>query len=189
MSVAARVSQAPAGWLALILRFVEINIGSGSRFLSIRGKTYLLFLHTFLTIFLLHFIFVKRQFFRNHFTVRPRNRNGETPMDEHNCEPGASNQSGDFQPEIWRWFKDCWHWSRCEVEVAQLMLSGPPEKHIARAMGIEKTTLHDHVKQIFRKTGVHNRVEFTYKLFLRYIQLREANVARSDARTAIRRRV
>lgn len=43
--------------------------------------------------------------------------------------------------------------------VLHLLLKGQPEKEIAHELGLAAPTVHDYVKQIFRRLGVHSRSE------------------------------
>lgn len=56
--------------------------------------------------------------------------------------------------------------TRREHEVLALLSKGHVDKEIARSLGISGWTVHEHIKRIFEKLGVHSRLEAT----LAYLQ-------------------
>ena len=59
------------------------------------------------------------------------------------------------------------------------MFLGWEEKRVARAMAMKRPTLHSHIKDIFRKTRVHSRAEFSHKLIICYLQRQKGIAADS----------
>jgi DNA-binding NarL/FixJ family response regulator len=60
------------------------------------------------------------------------------------------------------------HWDELtdrEKEVAHLLKTGLPNKEIARKLDISPATIHFHMKQIFNKLHVNDRVEAQFKLW------------------------
>ena len=52
-----------------------------------------------------------------------------------------------------------------EHEVLALLSKGHPDKLIAELLRLSTFTVHGHVRNIFEKLGVHNRVEAVVKYF------------------------
>ncbi len=70
-----------------------------------------------------------------------------------------------------------------EREVAQQVLLGRPTTEAARALGMSPFTFQDHLKSVFRKTGVQSRQEFTANLFFRqYLPRLAAPTLSTDGR-------
>lgn len=61
-------------------------------------------------------------------------------------------------------FKDRYQLSRREIEVAELVLRGYRNSHIATALGITPATTKKHLSRIFEKVGVDSRARLTSKL-------------------------
>jgi DNA-binding CsgD family transcriptional regulator len=61
-------------------------------------------------------------------------------------------------------FKDRYHLSRREIEVAELVLRGYRNSHIAATLGITPATTKKHLSRIFEKVGVDSRAQLTSKL-------------------------
>jgi DNA-binding CsgD family transcriptional regulator len=55
-----------------------------------------------------------------------------------------------------------------EQQVAQLVLRGRATRDIAAALHITEDTVQDHLKAVFRKTGVHSRGELVSAIFTRH---------------------
>lgn len=51
-----------------------------------------------------------------------------------------------------------------EADVAQLVLDGHPTLNIAACLGVKESTVRTHMKGLFRKLSVHNRVELAMRL-------------------------
>jgi DNA-binding NarL/FixJ family response regulator len=51
-----------------------------------------------------------------------------------------------------------------EAEVAKLAIRGYSTLNIAQKLNISEHTVHSHLKKVFRKLGVKNRAELTYKI-------------------------
>jgi len=49
--------------------------------------------------------------------------------------------------------------TRRELEIAQAVAHGLPDKGIAQTLGISTRTVSCHLRRIYRKTGVHSRME------------------------------
>jgi two-component system, NarL family, nitrate/nitrite response regulator NarL len=65
------------------------------------------------------------------------------------------------------------HLTEREMEILRLMQEGLPNKSISRRLGIELSTVKNHVHSILAKLGVHNRGE-AISLLYRYENLRGA---------------
>ena len=61
-------------------------------------------------------------------------------------------------------FKDRYRLSRREMEVAELVLRGYRNSHIAARLGITPATTKKHLSRIFEKVGVDSRARLTSKL-------------------------
>jgi DNA-binding CsgD family transcriptional regulator len=61
-------------------------------------------------------------------------------------------------------FKDRYQLSRREMEVAELMLRGYRNSHIATTLGITPATTKKHLSRIFEKVGVDSRARLASKL-------------------------
>jgi len=61
-------------------------------------------------------------------------------------------------------FKDRYQLSRREIEVAELVLRGYRNSHIASTLGITPATTKKHLSRIFEKVGVDSRAQLTSKL-------------------------
>ena len=61
-------------------------------------------------------------------------------------------------------FKDRYQLSRREIEVAELVLRGYRNSHIAATLGITPATTKKHLSRIFEKVGVDSRAQLTSKL-------------------------
>ena len=61
-------------------------------------------------------------------------------------------------------FKDRYHLSRREIEVAELVLRGYRNDHIAATLGITSATTKKHLSRIFEKVGVDSRAQLASKL-------------------------
>ena len=61
-------------------------------------------------------------------------------------------------------FKDRYHLSRREIEVAELVLRGYRNDHIASTLGITSATTKKHLSRIFEKVGVDSRAQLASKL-------------------------
>jgi len=61
-------------------------------------------------------------------------------------------------------FKDRYRLSRREIEVAELVLRGYRNRHIAAALGITPATTKKHLSRIFEKTGVDSRAQLASRL-------------------------
>lgn len=61
-------------------------------------------------------------------------------------------------------FKDRYRLSRRETQVAELVLRGHRNSHIAAALGIAPATIKKHLSSIFDKVGVTSRAQLTSKL-------------------------
>jgi pSer/pThr/pTyr-binding forkhead associated (FHA) protein len=55
--------------------------------------------------------------------------------------------------------------SEAQRKVFDLLLTGDPEKTIARMLELSQHTVHNHVKAILRSFGVHSRVELLARVF------------------------
>ena len=49
--------------------------------------------------------------------------------------------------------------SRRQIDVLDLLLTGRSEKEIAERVGLSRHTIHDHIKDIYSRIGVHSRPE------------------------------
>lgn len=56
--------------------------------------------------------------------------------------------------------------SMCELSVIRMLLMGKTVQEIARLLNRSRYTVHDHVKSIYRKLGVHSRGELFYRVGL-----------------------
>ena len=61
-------------------------------------------------------------------------------------------------------FKDRYRLSRREIEVAELVLRGYRNRHIATTLGITPATTKKHLSKIFEKVGVDSRAQLVSKL-------------------------
>jgi len=61
-------------------------------------------------------------------------------------------------------FKDRYRLSRREIQVAELVLRGYRNQHIAVTLGITPATTKKHLSRIFEKVGVDSRAQLTSKL-------------------------
>jgi DNA-binding CsgD family transcriptional regulator len=61
-------------------------------------------------------------------------------------------------------FKDRYHLSRREIQVAELVLRGYRNSHIATTLGITPATTKKHLSKIFEKVGVDSRAQLASKL-------------------------
>jgi DNA-binding CsgD family transcriptional regulator len=61
-------------------------------------------------------------------------------------------------------FRDRYHLSRRETQVAELVLRGYRNRHIAAALGITSATTKKHLSRIFEKVGVDSRAQLASKL-------------------------
>jgi len=61
-------------------------------------------------------------------------------------------------------FKERYQLSRREIEVAELVLRGYRNSHIASTLGITPATTKKHLSRIFEKVGVDSRAQLTSKL-------------------------
>jgi DNA-binding CsgD family transcriptional regulator len=61
-------------------------------------------------------------------------------------------------------FKDRYHLSRREIQVAELVLRGYRNRHIAATLGITSATTKKHLSRIFEKVGVDSRAQLASKL-------------------------
>jgi DNA-binding CsgD family transcriptional regulator len=61
-------------------------------------------------------------------------------------------------------FKDGYGLSRREIQVAELVLRGHSNSHIAGKLGIAPATIKKHLSSIFDKVGVTSRAQLTSKL-------------------------
>jgi DNA-binding CsgD family transcriptional regulator len=61
-------------------------------------------------------------------------------------------------------FKDRYGLSRREIQVAELVLRGHPNSHIAATLGIAPATAKKHLSSIFEKVGVTSRAQLASKL-------------------------
>jgi DNA-binding NarL/FixJ family response regulator len=61
-------------------------------------------------------------------------------------------------------FGDRYHLSRRETEVAELVLRGYRNSHIAATLGITPATTKKHLSRIFEKVGVDSRAQLASKL-------------------------
>jgi LuxR family maltose regulon positive regulatory protein len=55
------------------------------------------------------------------------------------------------------------HITRREAEILHLMAQGHPNKEISRLLHISVATVQKHTKNIYRKLGVHNKIEAIQK--------------------------
>jgi DNA-binding NarL/FixJ family response regulator len=51
-----------------------------------------------------------------------------------------------------------------ELELARLVALGESNKHISELLGISQQTVRNHVRSIFKKLSVRNRVQLTLRL-------------------------
>jgi DNA-binding CsgD family transcriptional regulator len=61
-------------------------------------------------------------------------------------------------------FKDRYRLSRREIQVAELVLRGYSNRHIAANLGITSATTKKHLSRIFEKVGVDSRAQLASKL-------------------------
>ena len=61
-------------------------------------------------------------------------------------------------------FKDRYRLSRREIQVAELVLRGYRNSHIATTLGITPATTKKHLSRIFEKVGVDSRAQLASKL-------------------------
>jgi DNA-binding CsgD family transcriptional regulator len=61
-------------------------------------------------------------------------------------------------------FKERYRLSRREIQVAELVLRGYRNSHIATALGIAPATIKKHLSSIFEKVGVDSRAQLASKL-------------------------
>ena len=61
-------------------------------------------------------------------------------------------------------FKDRYRLSRREIQVAELVLRGYRNRHIATSLGITPATTKKHLSKIFEKVGVDSRAQLVSKL-------------------------
>jgi DNA-binding NarL/FixJ family response regulator len=61
-------------------------------------------------------------------------------------------------------FRDRYHLSRREIQVAELVLRGYRNRHIAATLGITPATTKKHLSRIFEKVGVDSRAQLASKL-------------------------
>jgi DNA-binding CsgD family transcriptional regulator len=61
-------------------------------------------------------------------------------------------------------FKDRYHLSRREIQIAELVLRGHRNSHIAATLGITPATTKKHLSRIFDKVGVDSRAQLASKL-------------------------
>ena len=61
-------------------------------------------------------------------------------------------------------FKDRYRLSRREIQVAELVLRGYRNSHIAATLGITSATIKKHLTRIFEKVGVDSRAQLASKL-------------------------
>ena len=61
-------------------------------------------------------------------------------------------------------FRDRYHLSRREIQVAELVLCGHRNHHIAATLGITPATTKKHLSRIFEKVGVDSRSQLASKL-------------------------
>lgn len=61
-------------------------------------------------------------------------------------------------------FQDRYHLSRREIQVAELVLRGYSNRHIAATLGITPATTKKHLSRTFEKAGVASRAQLASKL-------------------------
>jgi len=61
-------------------------------------------------------------------------------------------------------FRDRYHLSRREIQVAELVLRGYRNRHIGATLGITPATTKKHLSRIFEKVGVDSRAQLASKL-------------------------
>ena len=61
-------------------------------------------------------------------------------------------------------FRDRYRLSRREIQVAELVLHGYRNSHIATTLGITPATTKKHLSRIFEKVGVDSRAQLASKL-------------------------
>ncbi len=61
-------------------------------------------------------------------------------------------------------FRDRYRLSRREIQVAELVLRGYRNRHIAATLGITSATIKKHLSRIFEKVGVDSRAQLASKL-------------------------
>jgi len=61
-------------------------------------------------------------------------------------------------------FRDRYHLSKREIQVAELVLHGYRNSHIAATLGITPATTKKHLSRIFEKVGVNSRAQLASKL-------------------------
>jgi DNA-binding CsgD family transcriptional regulator len=61
-------------------------------------------------------------------------------------------------------FRDLYHLSSREIQVAELVLRGYRNSHIAATLGITPATTKKHLSRIFEKVGVDSRAQLASKL-------------------------
>ena len=49
-----------------------------------------------------------------------------------------------------------------EIEVLRLVASGTSTKEITRALGIQSSTVHNHIQHILEKLGAHTKLQAVY---------------------------
>jgi len=65
-----------------------------------------------------------------------------------------------------------------KAEIALKVLAGMSDEHISQTLGIEKSTLRSHLREIFRQLNVNNRLGLAVELFLTFRLFLEHRPAR-----------
>lgn len=73
-------------------------------------------------------------------------------------EPGAGTPARLFSETVWRWVAASLALTPRQSEIARLMCEGHSYKAIAARAGISINTVRMHMRALFSKLGVHDRV-------------------------------
>ncbi len=74
-------------------------------------------------------------------------------------------------PEIWRRIAERLGLSESERQLAELLFAGCLEKQASCKLGMAESTAHSHIRKIYEKLKVRNRVQLCRKVFDVYLQL------------------
>jgi DNA-binding NarL/FixJ family response regulator len=70
-------------------------------------------------------------------------------------------RSDDFiDDDDWARLTEAWDLSERQAGIVKLLFDGMTEEQAAFELGISKSTVHTHIKTLYRRLGIHNQAEF-----------------------------
>ncbi len=70
-----------------------------------------------------------------------------------------------FSPSEWKGIVATLHLSPRQADVVELMLRGQRDKQIAESLGVRVSTVRMHLRHIFARLQVHDRMELAIRVF------------------------